>query len=488
MEANGERVIKVEENTRFVVDLDCGDGTALPDDGVDICGFEDDDLPEDNKPIAIALTYSFGTAFDQAVDQARDQRDLDTFGVDDDGEVHVRVFDDDQLLFDGAVGEDQSFEVDNLGERFNSELIFEIFDFSGGPLLQRVEFDASCSQPLAIGDVFGSIALSGATLGGGDGLGSASGDAEPGDGGVSYSIVGGEDAASFRVDPDTGVVSFVRPPDFERPRDADRDNDYALIVRATGDDGAGEDKPLQVRVEDVTSVSGRYFCDENRDGVENRGEPPIEGAKVWLIKKGEGKIDATFTDATGDYAFAGLEAGRYRVKFEGVDGKEFTEANVGDDDRVDSDVTRVTRKGDGLTDGIRLRDGQERKNIDAGATPPDDELVFQVEKDISNMVVYLDCDGAAGDNVTKVKFKGIPSNLKIVTLSQIEEALDRKGFGDCDVYGLTIKNGDNGGNFGPGEGTFYDADLEDDFVTGNKDHAHYEVNIEDIVYDVFNFV
>lgn len=49
---------------------------------------------------------------------------------------------------------------------------------------------------------------------------------------VSYSL-DGADAALFTVDEDTGEVSFLTPPDFENPADADADNIYDLTVTAS---------------------------------------------------------------------------------------------------------------------------------------------------------------------------------------------------------------------------------------------------------------
>jgi Ca2+-binding RTX toxin-like protein len=50
--------------------------------------------------------------------------------------------------------------------------------------------------------------------------------------GISYAIVGGEDAALFRIDPDTGLLGFATAPDFEAPGSADGDNLYEVQVRA----------------------------------------------------------------------------------------------------------------------------------------------------------------------------------------------------------------------------------------------------------------
>jgi VCBS repeat-containing protein len=75
--------------------------------------------------------------------------------------------------------------------------------------------------------------------------------ADPDDGAViTYSIVGGADAGRFTIDPATGAVGFIAPPDFESPLDAGGDNNYDIVVQAS--DGVNSDtQNLRVTVTDV---------------------------------------------------------------------------------------------------------------------------------------------------------------------------------------------------------------------------------------------
>jgi VCBS repeat-containing protein len=51
-----------------------------------------------------------------------------------------------------------------------------------------------------------------------------------------YSIAGGADAAKFTINASTGALSFVSTPDFENPTDANGDNVYDVVVKASDGD------------------------------------------------------------------------------------------------------------------------------------------------------------------------------------------------------------------------------------------------------------
>ena len=79
-------------------------------------------------------------------------------------------------------------------------------------------------------------------------------DGDPGDSVTGYAIRGGADASKFSIVPATGVLTFVSAPNFEAAADADTNNDYVVVVRATS--GADErektaDQTITVTVTDV---------------------------------------------------------------------------------------------------------------------------------------------------------------------------------------------------------------------------------------------
>ncbi|WP_433785494.1 beta strand repeat-containing protein [Pseudomonas frederiksbergensis] len=71
---------------------------------------------------------------------------------------------------------------------------------------------------------------------------------------LSYSIVGGVDAAKFSIASGTGVLSFVSAPNFEAPTDSGTNNVYDVIVRAS-DGTLFDDQAIAVTVTGVNDNS-----------------------------------------------------------------------------------------------------------------------------------------------------------------------------------------------------------------------------------------
>lgn len=146
--------------------------------------------------------------------------------------------------------------------------------------------------------------------------------------------------------------------------------------------GAGQivsDVDAGLRAPTGGSISGRYFLDLDRDGIEAPSDLGISGALVYLFADGvPGRIAVTTTDAQGRYSFEDLAPhDRYRVFFDSPDAlgdlyelHTFAPANEGEDDRIDSDVTALTADGRLRTDPIHLGQDQTVTNIDAGLATP----------------------------------------------------------------------------------------------------------------------
>ncbi|RYZ47853.1 MAG: hypothetical protein EOO14_22960, partial [Chitinophagaceae bacterium] len=70
---------------------------------------------------------------------------------------------------------------------------------------------------------------------------------------ISYSIACGADAGRFLINPTTGVLTFAAMPDFEAPQDANGNNIYEVVVRAS-DGKTALDQTINVTVTDVTEL------------------------------------------------------------------------------------------------------------------------------------------------------------------------------------------------------------------------------------------
>jgi Ice-binding-like/SdrD B-like domain/Domain of unknown function (DUF4214) len=74
----------------------------------------------------------------------------------------------------------------------------------------------------------------------------------------------------------------------------------------------------------LISISGVKFQDTNGNGVRNIGEPGLQGWTVFLDANNNGVLDSgetrTTTDANGNYTFANLGPGTYRVREVGQSG------------------------------------------------------------------------------------------------------------------------------------------------------------------------
>ncbi|MDW3223545.1 MAG: SdrD B-like domain-containing protein [Paracoccaceae bacterium] len=155
----------------------------------------------------------------------------------------------------------------------------------------------------------------------------------------------------------------------------DVDNVVSMDVQLNGS-GAIDDLCYVPGVEPLGSLSGRYFFDTNRDGLDNDASNAIAGVDVALLdENGDPVLDGgtpvtTTTDADGNYSFADLPAGTYGVKFtDTVSGAALVEANVGGDDTIDSDAIDLNNGMSEIT-GIVVNAGADTPDNDAGVEDP----------------------------------------------------------------------------------------------------------------------
>lgn len=124
-----------------------------------------------------------------------------------------------------------------------------------------------------------------------------------------------------------------------------------------------------------SAIATRLWHDLDGDGLQEEGEPALAGAVVELFSTHDttignlydGSRELVITDETGAVRFDNLASGNYYLKVHAPVGFQFSPANVGDDDSLDSDVLS-----DGTTALIVLQTDQEQTNFGlglVGATP-----------------------------------------------------------------------------------------------------------------------
>ncbi|MEY4540854.1 MAG: hypothetical protein RLZZ306_2611, partial [Bacteroidota bacterium] len=115
------------------------------------------------------------------------------------------------------------------------------------------------------------------------------------------------------------------------------------------------------------SIGDYVFNDNNKDGIQNAGDTPVAGLKVYLLDKDGVKIDSTNTLADGSYKFL-VPSGDYFVQFTKATGQSFSPTGAGTPS-TDSDADLVTGKSGKVTiDATKPVGDPARDNttVDAG--------------------------------------------------------------------------------------------------------------------------
>jgi len=106
---------------------------------------------------------------------------------------------------------------------------------------------------------------------------------------ITYTI-SGDDAEFFSIST-AGAITFKDEPNYDSPGDADRDNDYQLIVTATDDHGKASSSPITITVDSEADSDTASGGDINSDLSANNDDIASSGA-----------ITASFDAAAGNDA------------------------------------------------------------------------------------------------------------------------------------------------------------------------------------------
>lgn len=155
----------------------------------------------------------------------------------------------------------------------------------------------------------------------------------------------------------------------------------ATIVLAAGETNLNVDAGIRSMMAGTASLGNRVWNDLNNNGLQDAGEPGIQGVTVELLDAAGNPIDSDpatagvqpttrTTNALGEYLFTGLAGGDYRVRFGTLPaGFNASPKGAGANREIDSDGNPIAA-GTSTTDVVSVASGEERLDIDLGLYNP----------------------------------------------------------------------------------------------------------------------
>lgn len=169
--------------------------------------------------------------------------------------------------------------------------------------------------------------------------------------------------------------------------------------------GSGAIAGFEFEVDCTASIGDRVWNDLDGDGIQEAGEPGVEGIRVVLLDGQGAPLTDTTTGPDGSYSFDGLCPGDYQVTIEDQDvpaGFQFSPCTAGNDTTVDSNCRPTA---------ITLANGDVDDSIDFGLTP----IPFvSCESNPNSTGVSAGVSGngstSIGTNQFSVSFENLPPN------------------------------------------------------------------------------
>ena len=176
---------------------------------------------------------------------------------------------------------------------------------------------------------------------------------QPGDFRLRFETPDGFDLAQSNVGADDTIDSDAESPDATT----------APFAVVPGDFDATIDAGL-VPIPEGGSIGDFVWRDLDRDGVQDPGEPGLEGVTVRLLdEQGAPTGLSTTSDPAGAYLFEGVPAGSYLVEFSTPAGFDLSPRDQGPDDAADSDPDPQTGV---VNEPVVVDEGSSTLDVDAG--------------------------------------------------------------------------------------------------------------------------
>jgi SdrD B-like domain/Secretion system C-terminal sorting domain len=235
------------------------------------------------------------------------------------------------------------------------------------------------------------------------------------------------------------------------------DNDASLnsntipMISFTIADAGNNNHNIDFGFKQLASLGDKVWRDDDKDGVQDAGEPGVAGVTVTLYNNAGVVVSTTVTDAYGMYLFDNLATGDYTIGFTLPTNYAFTtSAGTSETDAANSDVNVTT----GRTTTVTLSAGENQRNIDAG-------LIFSQPTTSSvGDRVWLDTDGDGVQDANEAGVSGVTvtlyNNLGVAIATTITDANGNYLFaglsaatysvGFTSPVGTTFTGKDAGGN------------------------------------------
>lgn len=228
---------------------------------------------------------------------------------------------------------------------------------------------------------------------------------------------------------------------------------------------------------DFASISDFVWYDTNHNGIQDPGEPGVEGVTVDLYQADDTYVSTDITDSDGLYMFEALTPGDYYLVFTLPTGYGFTNPDQGTDDETDSDVDPNT----GYTIPTTLDEGENDPSWDAG--------------------VVEECIGSIGDyvwhdlNANGIQDDGEPGIQGVTVKLLYPNDMSTLDTTTTDANGYYLFNGMGAGNYIiefvlPTDYEFTDKDIGDDdsldsdvYASGYTDEITLDCSEEDLTID-----
>ncbi len=198
-----------------------------------------------------------------------------------------------------------------------------------------------------------------------------------------------------------------------------------------GEDSIG-DFSVAIPISLDAEIGDFVFSDTNADGIQDPGEPGIEGITVRLLDENGSVIAETTTNSDGQYIFT-VPPGTYAVEFVPRPGDAFSPQNAGRDTELDSNANPST----GRTSPVFVGPGESNLTIDAGIVQFTAAPAISIEKSTNGE----DADTATGPRLevgSTATFLYLVTNTGNVPLVDVTVTDDQIGAVTCPASELDV--------------------------------------------------